>query len=526
VAAFFTPPLLPLFMKKITFLLLLMVTCWSSLQAQMRYLDQVFTQTSVSSTVYGNNHSVITLSQIGHTFPIPQRVDIYRPKDDTATNRPLIIYLQTGNFLPLSINGTCTGTITDSSNVELATRLAKMGYVVAVTSYRQGWRPDLPVQLLIHYTWINALYRGMQDVRSCIRFFRKSVAEGGNPYGIDPNKVVVWGQGTGGFVSLAAAYLNNYEELLTTSDSLKYMLPTSSGNVSMVNPIYHGDINGFPPAGQTVCKVDAAYAASTGFPLGDTLCTSQNAGYASNFNLCVNMGGALADSTWLDAGEMPLISYHVPTDYFAPCQTKDFYLGPAICFKILPITTGSCDLHDIIEQNGNNSIFESVPASSDPYKVAGYSGFRPFNGTPNNFNAPWEWRPGPNPTPPNILSLCNNDAVSSRKYIDTIVGYFAPRACVALDLCSFSKINEINSAEIGLSVAPVPAVDAILFQTTEEPIRSIYIYDLNGRLVKAHTNIDNNVFRMERNSLANGLYIAELKFDRGFAKRRIVFTSN
>ncbi len=512
-------------MKKITFLILLMVSCWSSLQAQMRYLDQVFTQTSVTTTVYGNNHSVITLSQLGHTFPIPQRVDIYRPKDDAATNRPLIIYLQTGNFLPISVNGSCTGTITDSSNIEVATRLAKMGYVVAVASYRQGWRPDLPNIQLIHYTWINAVYRGMQDVRSCIRFFRKSVAEGGNPYGIDPNKVVVWGQGTGGFVSLAAAYLNNYEELLTTSDTLKFMLPTAGGYIPMVNPIYNGDINGFPPAGQTVCKVDAALYAATGFPLGDTLCTSQNAGYSSNFNLCVNMGGALSDSTWLDAGEMPLISYHVPSDYYAPCQTDQLYLGP-ICFAILPLATGSCDLHDIIEKNGNNSIFEFVPPSSDPYKVDGYSGFRRFNGTPNNSNAPWEWRAGPNPQPPSPLSLCNNNAVSSRKYIDTIVGYFAPRACLALDLCSLSKTNEINSAEIGLSVAPVPAVDAILFQTTDEPIRSIYIYDLNGRLVKAHTNINNNVFRMERNSLINGLYIAELKFDRGFAKRRIVFTKN
>ncbi|MEY3242907.1 MAG: hypothetical protein RIR11_4346 [Bacteroidota bacterium] len=511
-------------MKKTTFLILLMLSCWSSLQAQMRYLDQVFTQTSVTSTVYGNNHSVITLSQIGHTFPIPQRVDIYRPKDDTATNRPLIIYLQTGNFLPIAVNGSCTGTITDSSNIELATRLAKMGYVVAVASYRQGWQPNLQEELLLRFSSINAIYRGVQDVRSCIRYFRKSVAVGGNLYGIDPNKIVVWGQGTGGFVSLAAAYLNNYEEILTTSDTMKFILPTANGNIPMVNPIYNGDINGFPPTGQTVCKVDAAYAALSGYPIGDTLCTIQNAGYSSIFSLCVNMGGALCDSTWLDASEMPLVSYHTPSDPITPCQTGTLLPLP---FPPSGIEgTSSCGLHDIIEQNGNNSIFKSVPVSSDPYKVTGYSGFRPFNGTPNNSNAPWEWKAGPNPQPPSPLSLCNNNAASSRKYIDTIIGYFAPRACVALNLCSFSKTNEINSAEIGLSVAPVPAVDAILFQTTDEPIRSVYIYDLNGRLVKAHTNIDNNIFRMERNSLANGLYIAELKFDRGFAKRRIVFTNN
>jgi hypothetical protein len=504
-------------MKKNTLVTLLITFCLSSLQAQVRYLDQVFTQTSVTTTVYGNNHSVIAAFQIGHTIPIPQRVDIYRPKNDTATNRPLIIYLQTGNFLPLSISGSCTGTLTDSSNVELATRLAKMGYVVAVASYRQGWRPELTDELSRRFTLINAMYRGVQDVRSCIRFFRKSVAVEGNPYGLDPNKVVVWGQNTGGYVSLAAAYLNTYAETLTPS----FLIPTATGSIPMIIPAYNGDIHGFPPNSQTVCTVDADYAARTGFTIGDTLCTIQNAGYSSSFSLCVNMGGALFDSLWLNASEMPLISYHVPSDFFAPCQTG----------VLLPFSqftgTGSCGLHDILEQNGNNNIFESVPAPSDPYKVDGYSGFRPFNGTPNNSNAPWEWKSGPNPPPPSPLSTCNNDAVSSRKYIDTIVGYFAPRACLALDLgCEFSKVTEINSAEIGLSVAPVPAVDAILFQTTNEPIRSIYIYDLNGRLVKAHTNIDNNVFRMERNSLINGLYIAELKFDRGFAKRRIVFTNN
>jgi hypothetical protein len=514
-------------MKKFTFLALLMAICLSSLQAQVRYLDQVFTQASVTTTAYGNNYTVITLSQLGHTAPLPQRVDVYTPVGDTATNRPLIIYLQTGNFLPISVNGSCGGTILDSSNVEFATRLAKMGYTVAVATYRQGWRPDLPQELLKRFTLINAAYRGVQDVRSCIRFFRKTAAVGGNPYGIDPNKIIVWGQGTGGYVSMAAAYLNTYEEILTTSDPMKFLLPTAAGNIPMVIPAYNGDVNGFPPAGQTVCKVDAAYAAATGFPVGDTLCTIQNAGYPSNFNLCVNMGGALGDSTWLDAGEMPLISYHVPSDFFAPCQTDVLNVPTLNGAEPVVEVTGSCGLQDIIEQNGNNKIFKFVPASLDPYKVAGYSGFRPFSGTPANSSSPWEWRGGPNPAPPSPLATCNNDAVSARKYIDTIVGYFAPRACLALALgCKFSKVNEINSAEIGLSVSPVPAVDAVMFQTTEEPIRSIYVYDLSGRLVKAHTNIDSNVFRMERNTLGNGLYIAELRFDKGAARRRIVFTNN
>lgn len=515
-------------MKKFTFLMLILAVCMSAATAQVRYLDQIFSGASTTTTYYGNNYTVITLSTLGHTFPVPQRVDVYTPVGDVATNRPLIIYLSTGNFLPISVNGSCGGTLTDSSNVEMATRLARMGYVVAVASYRQGWRPDLTVELLRRFTLINAAYRGVQDVRSCIRFFRKTVAEQGNPFGIDPEKVVVWGQGTGGYVSLAAAYLNTYNEILTTSDPNKFLLPTASGNIPMVIPAYNGDIDGFPPAPQTVCKVDAAYAAATGFPVGDTLSTPQNAGYPSSFNLCVNMGGALGDSTWLDKGEVPLISFHNPTDFYAPCGTDILNVPTPTGPQAVVEVTGSCDLQSFIEQNGNNDIFEFVPAALDPYKVPGYSGFRPFVNTPNDDSAsPWEWRAGPNPAPPSPLSTCNNSSVTARAYIDTIIAYFAPRACLQLALgCNFSEVQQIDGVALGLMVSPVPAVDAITFTTENEPIRSIYVYDLNGRLVKANTNIDNNAFTMQRNVLANGLYIAELRFDAGVVKKKIVFTNN
>ena len=36
--------------------------------------------------------------------------------------------------------------------------------------------------------------------------------------------------------------------------------------------------------------------------------------------MAVNMGGALGDSTWLDAGQAPIVSFHVPTDPFAPYE--------------------------------------------------------------------------------------------------------------------------------------------------------------------------------------------------------------
>jgi hypothetical protein len=462
---------------------------------------------------------------------------VYTPVGDNNTNRPLIIYLKTGNFFPFPANGSCGGALNDSSNVEFATRLAKMGYTVAVADYRGGWNPTAndPVtgELTRRFTLINAAYRGVQDVRTCIRYFRRNVAELGNQFGIDPSKIVVWGQGTGGYVSLAAAYLNTYNEILTTSDPNKFKLPVPGvGFLPMVIEAYNGDIYGNPPAPQTVCLVDANYSALSGgvFLPGDTLCVPNHVGFSSEFNLAVNMGGALGDSTWMDAGEIPLISYHVPTDGFAPCETN--VLNVPTAQGALPVVevSGSCDMQEYAAGYGLNDVFDNVPASSDPYGAASPSnlnGFFPFNGTPANTSSPWEWTSYSGVPAPLPSTSCNTDAASARTYIDTIIGYFAPRACVTLGLpCSFVNTKEIKAVDLDLNVAPVPAGDVVTFTTANEPIRAVFVYDLSGRMVKSVTNINDNSFRLEREQLQNGLYIAELRFDQGFVKRKIVFANH
>lgn len=44
--------------------------------------------------------------------------------------------------------------------------------------------------------------------------FAQGEAENNDPYGIDSDKIVVWGQGTGGYIPLAAAYLDRYQEIV------------------------------------------------------------------------------------------------------------------------------------------------------------------------------------------------------------------------------------------------------------------------------------------------------------------------
>lgn len=514
-------------------ILLLFLIVGSTASAQNRYLEPVFSEVSVSPlTPYGFNYTFLPLLFGGHFTKQPLAMQVYSPVGDTKTDRPLIIYLHTGNFFPFPGNGSCGGALNDSSNVEFATRLAKMGYVVAVADYRLGWNPFSTQELTRRFTLINGAYRGIQDVRSCIRYFRKNVAVDGNDYGIDPNKIVVWGQGTGGYLSLAAAYLDKFSEIYTTADPNKFKLPLPNGAFyPMVQESYNGDINGEQAS---IGVVDATYNAITTFPLGDTMYIPNTPGYSSTFNLAVNMGGALGDSSWMDPGGIPLISYHVLSDFFAPCETNILNVPTANGPQPVVEVTGSCGMQTIANSFNLNQIFSTIPAGFDPYgdnSISPLDGFYPFKNTPippggtSETSSPWEWTSYTG-TPAPTATGCSVDGAVARTYIDTIIGYYAPRACVALGLgCNFVSTKELNSLEVGLKVSPVPAIDVLNFVSEKEPMTDIYVYDLNGSLVKAHTHINANNFQMQRNALPVGLYIAEVRYEKGFVKRKIVFAN-
>ena len=55
------------------------------------------------------------------------------------------------------------------------------------------------------------------------------------------------------------------------------------------------------------------------------------------------------------------------------------------------------------------------------------------------------------------------------------------------------KICRFGDATVGLQIAPNPAQNFVMIESNNEfPIDQIYVYDLNGRLVKAHMDINSN----------------------------------
>jgi len=219
--------------------------------AQTRYVDEVFTDVTVTS----------------NAVPQPLMMDVYEPDGDTMANRPLVVMLHTGNFVPPAFNGGCTGTVKDADLVEMANRLAKMGYVAAVADYRTGWNPTAATQEERALTLIQASYRGIQDTRTCIRYFKKDYAENSNSYSIDTSRITVFGQGTGGYISLGTGNLDDYNEILLP----KFITQSGGQPVPMVVEAINGDIYG---------TSFGAIPTGLGLPFeGDTLCVPNHVGY-------------------------------------------------------------------------------------------------------------------------------------------------------------------------------------------------------------------------------------------------------
>lgn len=255
-----------------------------------RYLEEIFSNVTVTSDIqYGSNIGVDNQT-------VNLLLDVYQPTGDTETNRPLILLAHGGSF----IGGSKTQ---DNAIVTLCQRFAKMGYVTASMNYRL----ENPLNVLLssnrEKTFLEIVYRAVQDQKAAIRFFRKSVAEDGNPYGINPNIIIIGGSSAGGVLSIHTAYLDEPNEIPAVIDT-----------------------------------------ASLGSMEGE----SGNPGYSSLPQAVVNLCGAIGDTSWLKPGNQPLVSLHGSADGTVPA-----YAGIATPMGLqITLVYGSIPLHARAENVG------------------------------------------------------------------------------------------------------------------------------------------------------------------------------
>lgn len=517
--------------------ILLALSSISLFGQKVRYIHQVFDSVNTTQTFYGQNANVLSVLAGGKATKVPLPVTIFTPKGDTIKNRPLVIYVHSGNFLPFPLNGSTSGHTVispshpfagiaqlgmgfpvDSPVIEISTRLTKMGYVVAAIDYRTGWNPLATTQPERVNTLINAAYRGVQDLRTAIRFFKYTVLAQGNPFGIDTSKIVAWGQGTGGYITMAGATLDSYNDIILKSSG-KFI---SDSMRPYVIPQVHGDIYG------TAVGINPTN--------GDTLSYPNFVGLNSDFQLCVNMGGALADTEWIDKTDLPMIGFQEPRDFFAPYK-QGLVQVPIGGGQTLPvvIVQGAYLSTQKVDKLGLNQKMRDLKLN-DPITQAankkndGIEGLYPLNGNPSQplDSDPWNWWDTTYMAGVEKVSMRANNsgglfqnpdmsATKARRYIDTIIAYYAPRAFAVLNLGTFvGTADQLKDYQVGLKIMPNPMVSQTTLQTNRDfPMKSVTLYDINGRLIGKTGNLKTNNFLLERRGLPQGTYYIQIGFDKG-----------
>ncbi len=541
-------------MKNIFTLLLLCVFA-ISVNAQDRYLDEVFTDVTVTTAVeYGVNGTVLTLPSEMEVVPESLLLDVYQPTGDTETARPLVLVFHTGNFLPNVTNGQIAGTRQDSSVVEICNRLARRGYVAASVDYRLGWNPLADSQPVRALGLIQAAYRGLQDGRNAIRYFRSDAA-GSNEWNIDSERITAFGVGTGGYLVLGMVGLSQYGEIVqTTNGPGKFLLDTNGDGVvetPMIIEAFHGDINGEV---ETVTPLDGS-SVGFGLPPGDTTNYSNYAGFSNDFNLCVNVGGAIGDISWLNDNTTPILSVQSPFDMFAPYDDA-VLIVPTTGDPIVQVQ-GAQAIGSAQEAAGLNSIWKNATFNDaitqvaiDNSATAGhpyYEGVFPFIRPANSLGLDegvvinwWDpaaispiglpWNVLPYPTggtfhEQGLILNENMSAAKSRANLDDILGYILPRACVALDLpcaANFTSAVEELLDNSFVNVFPNPISNVANVTTGDKNMVDILVYDIKGQLVRAERNINRNNFQFDKGDLMAGMYNMQIRFEEGVTTSQIV----
>lgn len=249
-------------MKKcyaLLFLLLFSAFSFAQDCSNGRYGSPIFSNvSSIKNIKYGQNYK-----QDGTTME-ELYLDVYYPEGDQATDRVVILLAHGGSF----VGGQRQDLAADCE------RFAKLGYVAVTMSYRLL---NVTPQVLLNtgLEFKKEVARSVHDMKAAIRFLRKSVAEDGNPYGINPNLIIAGGYSAGAILANHVAYMDDVSEI--PADLVSYMNE-------------QGGLEG----------------------------NSGNAGYPSNPQMIASMCGAINDTAWITAGSVPYVGIHNTGDGVVP----------------------------------------------------------------------------------------------------------------------------------------------------------------------------------------------------------------
>ena len=496
-------------MKHKILLFALLLTQFIGFSQRYRYTTTLFPASTITqNVVYGTAPSVDGFGTVeSSTTPQNLLMDVYKPQGDTFTNRPVIIFAHPGGFF--------TGSRNVDDMMAFCDYFARKGYVTATIDYRLGF--SITDNVAMHS--IRAVYRGLQDGRAAIRYFRANSAT----YGIDPNKVYFVGSSAGAFIALHSIYLDQISEK-----------PAEAG----INPY----TNITPPFSHIAPDLG-------GFDIGADL------GFNGKPDAVISMWGAIQSTNLITpSNNTPVFLIHGEAD-----STVSFNTGSPFGYSSLPQADGSNPINTKLNAlNFTNKETYFVPG-------VGHEFYGVANGTWSNGaggNAYWpivldrstsflwkQHKPTADFTSIPIALTVNftdtslgatswswdfGDGTTSTLQNPSHTYTAAGNYTVALYIENLNKSWDEISHPITLSTMGLTDNSKELFQIYPNPTNAIVtislgktaskvnyqIIDYSGKIVKENSLSESQLFNVNVENLESGLYFIKITVDEtvGFGK--------
>lgn len=289
-------------------------------------------------------------------LPFSVALDFYKPTGDDNCLRPLVLMIHGGAWF--------AGTRKDSDVTAVCQQLATRGYAVASLEYRLGHHKSndytpyaaCPVDQCIYVSdsseIIRAVYRGVQDARSALRFLASRTELDST----DGNNFFIGGISAGAFVALQTVIWNTTEN----------------------RPMDAGIMPDAPVPNATLSSCNAPGASLKRPDLGDPAGHLHPDVSDPKINGVINFYGGVFDLEALQKVDLTAIYlYHQTNDLVVDCQSSPImsplYQYCADPFNLcppnpyLPMAHGSCAIYEYLVQTGSNAnILEDIDKNGPP----------------------------------------------------------------------------------------------------------------------------------------------------------------
>ncbi|MFK7949957.1 MAG: carboxylesterase family protein [Saprospiraceae bacterium] len=237
--------------------------------AQTRYLDSLFVAEKTDAAIVYGTADALNAPYLSDSWTYSQDLlmDVYQPQGDVNEVRPCVLFIHGGAFL--------FGSREDANGVNVCKDFVKKGYVAVSIDYRMG------LNTFSAASAERAVYRAVQDTKAAIRFLKENYAT----YGIDTTRIFAMGSSAGSISAIHAAYFEEDERANIPS--------------TLTTP----DLGCISCSGNTFVHDDKPIAIA-------------------------NLWGAIVDTTYIEVGDVPMISFHGTDDFVVSPDSANPFSSP------------------------------------------------------------------------------------------------------------------------------------------------------------------------------------------------------